>query len=657
MKTKLARLRPLISNPDFLLLLLISANLIVGAVTAADYGESWDEHLRYQYAEQSLAAYSGDVGGLKDEKGSFYVMVGKLGSDVLGFLRKDWQPIEAWHYMNFLTFQLGLYFLYRLGKRVMGKWAAFATVLLFATQPLLWGHAFINPKDIPFMVFFLGSVELGLSMVDVLAHQGLSQSQDGEKTSEGRVSLASVFSEEWQGLIRKKKIGLVVTSGLSLGLLFLIFLFRNYLTTWMGQFVYQAYYAGPDSLLGRVFAFLAENRRSLPVDNYVQKMAALYLRFEIIFAFILLGAVLLIVLSMFPRTRSWTVHNQIGPFFKHFLHGFATKHVLIAGAFLGFASSIRVLGPLSGLLVAAYYLLRSRRKALPLLSAYVLVAMVATYLTWPNLWGAPLSRYLNSLAQASDFSWDGKVMFAGVDYGVGELPRQYLPVLLSIQFSEVALVLFAIGLIAALIRFKRGTLDRRTIMVLAAWGFLPLVAAIILQPTMYDNFRHFLFMIPPFFIFAGVGIQAIFNRIHGRLWKSLLVCLIILPNIWALAKLHPYEYVYYNQLVGGVRGAFRHYEMDYWATSYREATDYVNAVAPSHAHIAVWGPDTLVASYARSDLEVERLRGRLDEGSNPRDLAILSTRHNKDQTLFPSDEPIFSVGRDGAIFVVVKIIH
>jgi hypothetical protein len=532
MKTKLARLRPLISNPDFLLLLLISINLLVGAATAADYGESWDEQPRYQYAEESLAAYSGDAGDLKDEKGSFYVMVGKLGSDVLGFLRKDWQPIEAWHYMNFLTFQLGLFFLYRLGKRLIGKWAAFSTVLLFATQPLLWGHAFINPKDIPFMVFFLGSVELGLSMVDVHPDEDLARPSDGD------------------GIFR----------------------------------------------------------------------------------------------------------TQIGPFLNSFLHSFATINVWIAGAFLGFASSIRVLGPFSGALVAGYFLLRRGRKALPVLGSYLMVGMLTTYLTWPNLWGAPLSRYLKSLAQASDFGWDGTVMFRGVDYAVGQLPRQYLPVLLTIQFSEAALVLIVIGLTAALIGFLRGTLDRRMIMLLAAWGFLPLLAAIILQPTMYDNFRHFLFIIPPFFIFAGIGIQAIFNRIHGPLWKSLLVGLVILPNIWALARLHPYEYVYYNQLVGGVGGAFRRFETDYWATSYREAADFVNAVAPSHARIAVWGPDTMVASYARKDLEIERLHGKIDKDSPP-NLAILSTRENTDQTLFPSDQPIFSVGREGAIFVVVKIIH
>ncbi|MEJ2353630.1 MAG: hypothetical protein P8Y03_27950 [Anaerolineales bacterium] len=506
MKTKLARLRPLISNPDFLLLLLISINLLVGVATAADYGESWDEQPRYQYAEESLAAYSGDAGDLKDEKGSFYVMVGKLGSDALGFLRKDWQPIEAWHYMNFLTFQLGLFFLYRLGKRLIGKWAAFTTVLLFATQPLLWGHAFINPKDIPFMVFFLGSVELGLSMVDVRAGKDLARPSDG------------------YGIFR----------------------------------------------------------------------------------------------------------TQIRPFLNSFLHSFATRHVWIAGAFLGFASSIRVLGPFSGALVAGYFLLRRGRKALPVLGSYLVVGMLTTYLTWPNLWGAPLSRYLKSLAQASDFGWDGTVMFRGVEYAVGELPRQYLPVLLSIQFSEAALVLIVIGLMAALIGFLRGILDRRMILLLAAWGFLPLLAAIILQPTMYDNFRH--------------------------LWKSLLVGLVILPNIWALARLHPYEYVYYNQLVGGVGGAFRRFETDYWATSYREATDFVNAVAPSHARIAVWGPDTMVASYARKDLEIERLHGKIDKDSLP-NLAILSTRENTDQIQFPSDRPIFSVGRDGAIFVVVKLVH
>ena len=30
----------------------------------------------------------------------------------------------------------------------------------------MWGHSFINPKDIPFMTFFLASIYFGLKMLD-----------------------------------------------------------------------------------------------------------------------------------------------------------------------------------------------------------------------------------------------------------------------------------------------------------------------------------------------------------------------------------------------------------------------------------------------------------------------------------------------------------
>src|ERR1044071_9634156 len=73
---------------------------------------------------------------------------------------------SAWHLINFLFFQIGVYFLYRLAARWMKPAAALAAAALFSWQPLLWGHAFINPKDPPFLVFFLASVCLGFEMVD-----------------------------------------------------------------------------------------------------------------------------------------------------------------------------------------------------------------------------------------------------------------------------------------------------------------------------------------------------------------------------------------------------------------------------------------------------------------------------------------------------------
>jgi 4-amino-4-deoxy-L-arabinose transferase-like glycosyltransferase len=76
---------------------------------------------------------------------------------------------DSWHLINSLMFVLGVSFVYRISRRLAGETAAALGAALFATQPMLWGHAFINPKDIPFMVFFAGTVCFGWRMVDQFA--------------------------------------------------------------------------------------------------------------------------------------------------------------------------------------------------------------------------------------------------------------------------------------------------------------------------------------------------------------------------------------------------------------------------------------------------------------------------------------------------------
>src|SRR3972149_4108998 len=111
----------LISHEYFPLGLLITLFLIVGSLIVTDYGESWDEQLRYRYATNSLSAYLGDSKGLRGEKGSFYVMAAKLGSEAIMRVRNDWLPIESWHFMHFLSLLLGLSFFYILSLRLMNK--------------------------------------------------------------------------------------------------------------------------------------------------------------------------------------------------------------------------------------------------------------------------------------------------------------------------------------------------------------------------------------------------------------------------------------------------------------------------------------------------------------------------------------------------------
>ena len=61
---------------------------------------------------------------------------------------------------------------------------------------------------------------------------------------------------------------------------------------------------------------------------------------------------------------------------------------------------------------------------------------------------------------------------------------------------------------------------------------------------------------------------------------SLLIILLLILSLSSTAyqmfRLHPYEYLYYNSLVGGLKGAYGKYETDYWGLGYKEAVLWFN---------------------------------------------------------------------------------
>src|SRR6185503_1444605 len=87
---------------------------------------------------------------------------------------------------------------------------AFGATALYITQPIFWGHAFINPKDIPLLSLFTLSVYLGMRMHDSLFGHGADSAL-------GSVSIA------WSGLpqrTRRLLIGAVIFWLASIALLF-----------------------------------------------------------------------------------------------------------------------------------------------------------------------------------------------------------------------------------------------------------------------------------------------------------------------------------------------------------------------------------------------------------------------------------------------------
>lgn len=113
--------------------------------------------------------------------------------------------------------------------------------------------------------------------------------------------------------------------------------------------------------------------------------------------------------------------------------------------------------------------------------------------------------------------------------------------------------------------------------------------------------------------------------------------LILAPGIFALVRLHPYPYTYYNAFIGGVGGAFRRYETDYWLTCYKETLRLINQEAQGHAVtlFALRQPQ-IARRYAAANVTVEGFDPDNDT-TFPGSLLLLTTRYNQDQTHHPQD--------------------
>ena len=588
--------------------ILLAIALLIGILTIRQYGESWDELQFFKYADRAIEAYStwpssGTItltGNTYDNYGPAYVMLVALGARLLGtFIPLITSDLR--HFLYFVTYLIGIWAFYELCARWLTRSASLGATLLFATQPLFWGHAFISPKDIPFLTFFLLSLLFGFRMVDSL----------------------KPFS--FDTVTPRVKWTLLVLTALWLVAVFGLFTATNLVHNWISGLV-QAAAAGQANIISSI----ASDIHKVKPEIYIQKYFVLFLRTRAIF----------FVLSAFILIWFW---RKLPPVF-HFLLSIAPAAIL-----LGVTTSIRVLGPFAGLLVAGYAVWRSGRKALPALFIYGLIALIAMYLTWPYLWPDPIGHFVESARVMAEYPWKGQVLFNGVMYISTDIPRSYLPVLLGIQLTEPVWFLFALGLAAVVYDGIKRREQKVILLVLTVvWFILPLVGFVITRSPLYDNFRQVFFILPPVFMMAG----AAFEKIKRPILQGALVGLLLLPGIIDAVHLHPYEYIYYNRFIGGVQGAFRKYELDYWGTSYREAANYLNKTAPANASLWVDGPVHILQLYARPDLKIystyETAR------AEHYDFVVVTTRYNLDLQSYPGAKIVYAVERDGSLLTVIK---
>jgi hypothetical protein len=215
--------------------------------------------------------------------------------------------------------------------------------------------------------------------------------------------------------------------------------------------------------------------------------------------------------------------------------------------------------------------------ALALLPALpIAYAVMAVF--WPWAVEQPLNPW-RAFSMFSRFPYDGLVLFEGKLIPAPDLPSSYLPVLLGVTQPELLLVGVAgaalLG-VRALAR-SRARLDGAGLRIaaVAIAAVLPVLYFIVARPTAYNGMRHFLFVVPSLTVLAALAFDRALRATSARPLRSALALGLALgcaAQLRTLIALHPNQYVYFNTLVGGPRGAQGRYELDYWGTSLAEAT-------------------------------------------------------------------------------------
>jgi hypothetical protein len=500
---------------------LLTISLLVGLFTFQDYGMAWDEYLYYEYADAIGYAYSipahlspdfdlenayGPSAGDHRNHGPGYILFARLGVYTLQTLTGI-DRIPLWHLVNFLTFLVGAYFVYKISLRWLSPYSAIAATALYLTQPVLWEHGFINPKDTPFATTFIAALYFGLRMVD---------------------------------------------------------------------------------------SFSAPK---------------------------------------FDLRKNW-------------------PDMVITGILIGLATNQRMTGPLLGVMLFLYALLLRQKKSLLWFIPVALVAMGTTYITWPYIWETPIATFIEVLRLMASYSTTPNILFMGDLYRSYELPQRYLPWLLAITLTEPVWPLFFAGSVIAAIRFFKKRLAWKSLAIIVFWFAFMFVYVLILRPPMYDNYRHFHFILPPIFILGGFVFEEIHKRVAAKWIYGLFAFIVILPGVIAGFQLHPYQYTYYNTFVGGTGGAAGQYETDYWLTCYKEAIEQLAANVDEPVDLYVRREFYIAEYYAPENIRVHDFaRDDLQAG----DYVLWNSRADPGlQVLNETGFYAFTVEREGAVFCALK---
>lgn len=216
-----------------------------------------------------------------------------------------------------------------------------------------------------------------------------------------------------------------------------------------------------------------------------------------------------------------------------------------------------------------------KRLALFVCVAFLVGAAIG-FSAWPFGLQSPISNSLVSLKGMTNRDIVLRVLFDGEYRYNNNMPWYYefKWIVISNPLVVIAGVIIFLALVLKAIKHY----GMFTVIFLAFCSFFPLLYMIYKNSSVHDTWRHVFFVYVFWVIMAALGWNLLMIFIKEIKYQRLLpfvAILGLLPTIAWTFRSHPNQYVYFNELQGGVKGAFGNYDLDYYQNTGKQAADWI----------------------------------------------------------------------------------
>jgi tetratricopeptide (TPR) repeat protein len=260
-----------------------------------------------------------------------------------------------------------------------------------------------------------------------------------------------------------------------------------------------------------------------------------------------------------------------------------------------------------------------------------IVAWLLSILLWPYALQNPFKNIIESYHVMAHYPDTFRQIFEGKVQWSDFMPWYYLPKSMAITIPIVVLT----GLILFILIFRRKADHGKTIQ----YGFIvftvvfPIMFAIYEKSNLYSSWRQFLFTYPALILLAAIGFAYFLEEFKRKYFRWMVAACFVILLIHPLKFMilnHPYYYLYYNQLAGGLKGAYGNYETDYYYVSQTKASEWLLDYLKQKN---INGPLKIKSTYSvqwqfRNHPEIETSYFRYEERSQSEwDYAIVVSRY------------------------------